>query len=89
MTTLWLKVLRLLQKHCKHPDYAVKVDIHEGDAGDMRVQWCECCGAFRFVRRLRAVTWGTWIEGEWREPRPDWYTPSERREYRKAMAESK
>jgi hypothetical protein len=86
-----LKLLRLLQKHCQHPSHAVKADIHEGDIEGKQVQWCECCGAFRFMRWTEqgGDLWGYWMTGEWREPRPDWFTPKERKEYLDALREAK
>jgi hypothetical protein len=72
MKTLWLLLLRWLQRQCSHPGYAVKADILEGDFKDAGVQWCAICGAFR-------RTWSD-FKYEWREPRPDWHTPGERKQ---------
>jgi hypothetical protein len=84
MKTIYLKLLRLLQSRCQHPSYAVKADILQGDVRTHKVQWCECCGAFRFMSTNHMYS-----TEEWRAPRPDWYTPKERKDFLKALAESK
>lgn len=74
LRTIYLKLLRSLQCHCTHPPYAVTADILEGDAGFLHVQHCNICGACR--RTNDALNY----KADWREPRPDWYTPSERKQ---------
>lgn len=65
---LRLSLLAYLQRGCAHPGAAVKADILEGDAGETHVQWCEVCGAWRLAYLGRGP-------GEWRAPRPDYYSP--------------
>jgi len=45
---------------CQHDPSDVVADVMEGDAGELGVQWCRACGAYR-------RTGEAW-EGEWREP---------------------
>lgn len=45
---------------CDHDPADVVADVLEGDAGELGVQWCRACGAYR-------RTGEAW-EGEWREP---------------------
>jgi hypothetical protein len=84
MKTIYLFILRWLQSKCQHPSYAVKADILQGDVRSHRVQWCECCGAFRFMSTKQVYS-----TEEWRNPRPDYYTPKERKDFLNALVESK
>jgi len=85
MMTIWLLLLRQLQKRCKHPPRAVRLDLLEGGRLSSETSWCEICGAVR-------MTW--WIKhdearvGEWRSPRPDYYTPAAREAYRRDLQEA-
>lgn len=56
-------ILDWLLSRCKHPDYAVRADILEGDIPGEAVLWCGYCGAFK-----RSNGW------EFRRPRPVWHT---------------
>lgn len=90
MKTLRLKILAWLQMGCEHPSHAVKADILEGDLLNRRVQWCEICGAHRFAFwRHTGVGMGDYFPSEWRTPRPDWYTPQQRKQYLSDLAASK
>lgn len=44
---LWRRLLRWLQRKCRH--YALKADVLEGCGGDYQLRWCETCGAVWMV----------------------------------------
>ena len=74
MRRLFEIVLSWLQGLCKHPDYAVKADILEGESTYHQVQWCEKCGAFRFHYSTDSIANITYPKPsqEWRRAQPLW-----------------
>jgi hypothetical protein len=53
-----------LAKRCRHPPEQVTFDITEGALGHVSsmypgLNWCRCCGAYRFVHEESASEWRT------------------------------
>ncbi len=51
---MFSRILKYLQKRCKHPASQVNADILEGGNQDYKgigfaIQWCRVCGSIRFV----------------------------------------
>lgn len=62
MRWIWLTMLWLLQRLCKHPPEHVSADITEGNS-HKPLQWCRACGAYRY---------GGIAPGSWYGPIPHW-----------------
>lgn len=64
-------LLRYLQQRCGHPGDMVAVDILEGAADNIQVNYCRRCGAVRPDHNLNDPAHAFRLERAWRMPDPN------------------